>query len=228
MRLFVIFLQLVAIRGASNTEWPVYFEHLGLIHSIHNKWDLTLSTNLHMPQLETRILKTIHRLRLLSGRHEEEAKAAFRTSEEKNRLTELQESWEKLNRQLFRRAENMRRRVRNLKEMASYEAMNKMSNNMKNPKRYKRQSESDGGSDAIIQLTGGVLQSLFGLAYTDDLREVVKRIDGIDDGLKTDLSQVKSNQESLTSQTKTTMKEQDKSIKMVEKMAKIVEKKVRY
>ena len=177
-----------------------------------------------MPQLETRILKTIHRLRLLSGRHEEEAKAAFRTSEEKSRLTELQESWEKLNRQLFRRAENMRRRTRNLKSLGSYETMNKM----KNPKRFKRQSESGGsGADAIIQLTGGVLQSLFGVAYTDDVRQVVKRIDAIDEGLKTDLNTVKTSQDSLSQQTKSTMKEQDRSIKMVMKMAKTVENKVR-
>ena len=215
---------LMALEAASNTEWPVYFEHLGLIHSVHNKWDLTLSTNLHLPQLETRILKTIHRLRLLSGRHEEEAKAAFRTSEEKSRLTELQESWEKLNRQLFRRAENMRRRTRNLKSLGSYETMNKM----KNPKRFKRQSESGGsGADAIIQLTGGVLQSLFGVAYTDDVRQVVKRIDAIDEGLKTDLNTVKTSQDSLSQQTKSTMKEQDRSIKMVMKMAKTVENKVR-
>ena len=207
---------------ASNTEWPVYFEHLGLIHSIHNKWDLTLSTNLHLPQLETRILKTIHRLRLLSTRTEEEAKAAFRTSEEKSRLTELQESWEKLNRQLFRRAENMRRRTRNLKSLGSYD-MTKM----KNPKRFKRQSEGGSGADAIIQLTGGVLQSLFGVAYTDDVRQVVQRIDAIDDSLKTDLNTVKTSQDDLTQQTKVTMKEQDKSIKMVMKMAKIVEHKVR-
>ena len=231
MKLLVIFLshfvfsEVVTARDAkaSNTEWPVYFEHLGLIHSIHNKWDLTLSTNLHLPQLETRILKTIHRLRLLSTRTEEEAKAAFRTSEEKSRLTELQESWEKLNRQLYRRAENMRRRTRNLKSLGSYEDMTKM----KNPKRFKRQSEGGSGADAIIQLTGGVLQSLFGVAYTDDVRQVVQRIDAIDDSLKTDLNTVKTSQDSLTQQTKSTMKEQDKSIKMVMKMAKIVEHKVR-
>ena len=48
--------------GASGAaEWPVFFEHLGLVHSIHNKWDLTLSMQFHLPKLEARILKTIHR-----------------------------------------------------------------------------------------------------------------------------------------------------------------------
>lgn len=101
----------------SSTEWPVYFEHLGLVHSIHNKWDLSLNTALHLPKLELRILKTIHRLRLLSGKYDKEAAAAFRSSGEKSRLEELQESWSKLNRQLSRRAENMRRRARNLKDL---------------------------------------------------------------------------------------------------------------
>ncbi len=123
MRPFVVILTcLVALSvSAQNTEWPVYFEHLGLVHSIHNKWDLSLTTPLHLPKLEARIFKTIHRLRLLSGQYNKEAEAHFRSDEEKSRLEELQESWGKLNRQLSRRAENMRRRTRNLKALATFE-----------------------------------------------------------------------------------------------------------
>ena len=120
--IFLVILQLVAIQrncvlAQSNglTEWPVYFEHLGLVHSIHNKWDLSLTTKLHLPKLEDKILKTIHRLRLLSGKYDREAANHFRTIEEKSRFQELQESWSKLNRQLSRRAENMRRRTKSLK-----------------------------------------------------------------------------------------------------------------
>ena len=119
-QVLVIFSQLVAISIAASSEWPVYFEHLGLIHSIHNKWDLSLNTALHLPKLESRILKSIHRLRLLSGQYNEEAEAHFRSSEEKSRLEELQESWDKLNRQLSRRAENLRRRTKSLKALGTF------------------------------------------------------------------------------------------------------------
>ena len=110
--IFLVILQLVAIHkncvlAQSGTEWPVYFEHMGLGHSIHNKWDLSLSTKLHLPKLEAKILKTIHRLRLLSGKYDKEAATHFRSVEEKSRFEELQESWSKLNRGLSRRAENM-------------------------------------------------------------------------------------------------------------------------
>jgi len=51
-------------------EWPVFFEHLGFVHSIHNKWDLTISVKLHLPSLEARLSKTVHRLRLLDHQYE--------------------------------------------------------------------------------------------------------------------------------------------------------------
>lgn len=64
-------------------EWPVFFEHLGFVHSIHNKWDITLSVKLHLPSLEARLSKTVHRLRLLDHQydvHESEEKPATTTS----------------------------------------------------------------------------------------------------------------------------------------------------
>ena len=218
------------IHGQSaNTEWPVFFEHLGLVHSIHNKWDITLNTNLHVPQLESRILKTIHRLQMLQ-KETEKTKSAFRSSEEKSRLEELQESWIKLNRQLSRRAETMRRRTKNLKSLGAYAS----------PKRKKRQGESespeedllsrmkrqDSPEDAVIQLAGGVLQSMFGVAYVGDVRQVVDRIDTIDSKLSNRVETVKHTQDDLMSRTKETLTKQDRSIHMVEEMAKTVEQKV--
>jgi hypothetical protein len=47
----------------------VYFEHLGFVHSVHNKWELALSVNFYLPQLDLRLGKSMHRLRLLEGRN---------------------------------------------------------------------------------------------------------------------------------------------------------------
>ena len=226
---FVIsILQLVAmniVSGQSSglTEWPVYFEHLGLVHSIHNKWDLSLSTSLHLPKLEAKILKTIHRLRLLSGKYDKEAATHFRSVEEKSRFEELQESWSKLNRQLSRRAENMRRRTKNLKYIGG-----SFDDNNSQHRIVKRQTPEDivNEVDAVIQLTGGVLQSLFSVAYTDDVRKVVSRIDKIDDDLKKDITVVKTDQTSLKKRTVDSLTKQEGKMKMVEKMARTVERKV--
>lgn len=81
--------------------------------------------------------------------------------------------------------------------------------------------------DAVIQLTGGVLQSLFSVAYTDDVRKVVERIDNIDDALSKDITKVKTSQDSLQQRTVDTLSKQDNTIQKVEKMARVVERKVK-
>ena len=167
----------------------------------------------------------------------------------KSRLQELQESWLKLNRQLSRRAETMRRRAKNIKELGAYEVkpkrsvfdnynvnmnsvMDDMSKTMSRMKRserserLKRQSETDDTVDAVIQLTGGVLQSMFGVAYTDDVRKVVDRIDNIDEKLSSNIHQVENSQNNLNSQTIQTLQKQDRTIHKVEDMAKTIENKV--
>ena len=38
------------------TNWPVFFEHLGNVHSIHNKWDLSLSIDTRLTEFEVKML----------------------------------------------------------------------------------------------------------------------------------------------------------------------------
>ena len=145
----------------------------------------------------------------------------------------------------------MRRRAKNIKELGAYEVkpkrsvfdnynvnmnsvMDDMSKTMSRMKRsesehserLKRQSETDDTVDAVIQLTGGVLQSMFGVAYTDDVRKVVDRIDNIDSKLSTNIHQVENSQNNLNSQTIQTLQKQDRTIHKVEDMAKTIENKV--
>ncbi len=63
-----------------------------------------------------------YRLRLLNVKSDDEA--AFRSEGELDRLEELRESWSKLNRQLSRRADTMRRRTRNLKHLGKINLVN--------------------------------------------------------------------------------------------------------
>ena len=75
-------------------------------------------------------------------------------------------------------------------------------------------------------MTGGLLQSAFGLAYTQDIQKVVKRIDDIDGNLQSNIQTVKVEQNHLSQETRDTLSKQDRTIHMVEKMAKTVDKKV--
>ena len=63
----IIFSSQTSVLGA--VEWPVYFEHLGFVHSVHNKWEVALNVNFYLPQLDLRLGKSMHRLRLLQGRN---------------------------------------------------------------------------------------------------------------------------------------------------------------
>ena len=46
-------------------DWPVFFEKLGHVHSIHNKFDLALRVHINVPAVEDRIGKVIKKLRIL-------------------------------------------------------------------------------------------------------------------------------------------------------------------
>ena len=72
--------------------------------------------------------------------------------------------------------------------------------------------EADESVDAVIQLTGGVLQSLFSVAYTDDVRKVVDRIDSIDADLKENINVVQTSQDSLKQRTVNSLSKQDNKI----------------
>ena len=94
-------------------------------------------------------------------------------------------------------------------------------------KRVKRQENPiEENVDAVIQLTGGVLQSLFSVAYTDDVRKVVDRIDSIDADLKENINVVQNSQDSLKQRTVDSLSKQENKMQKVEKMARTVERKV--
>ena len=58
---------LVSSNNTNDWHWPVFFERLGQVHSIHNKWDLALRVNVALPSLEAKVTKTLHKLSLLDG-----------------------------------------------------------------------------------------------------------------------------------------------------------------
>ena len=55
----VIISVIVTLLGVSSvhtaTNWPVFFERLGNVHSIHNKWDLTLAVDTRFAEFEIRL-----------------------------------------------------------------------------------------------------------------------------------------------------------------------------
>ena len=209
---------LVVVAGAS-AEWPVFFEHLGFVHSIHNKWDLTLNVKLYLPSLEARLAKTLHRLDLLRG-HQHDPEPDRPRASGPSKLQELQESWQTLNRHLTRRCETLKRRSSNLRGLAK-----------SRPKRRRRQAppllrfkrQDDGG----LAAGNGVLQTLFGIAYYDDIKRIHSQLKTVESKMNNDLVVVKDTQSHLEQETEQELTLQKSKMAKVEDMAHELEAKVR-
>ena len=56
----IIFDQTSSTQGS--TDWPVFFEHLGRVHSIHNKWELTFAVKTNFADIEHKLLNISRRI----------------------------------------------------------------------------------------------------------------------------------------------------------------------
>ena len=199
----IIFTSQTSVLGA--VEWPVYFEHLGFVHSVHNKWELALSVNFYLPQLDLRLGKSMHRLRLLQGRNydgpseegqfrdnmkldefarearvlEDAEKSARNTEGEPSRLHELQESWATLNRHLRQRCKTLRRRSQNLKGLGS----------LMPPRKRRQRNRRETGNAPFPTFGDEIVPSIFkNFLIRDTLNRQKRQEDGTDGGGDTGLA----------------------------------------
>ena len=58
MTVFPVFLSLAMMSPLvqAGTDWPVFFEHLGRVHSIHNKWEVTFAVKTNFRTMEQKLL----------------------------------------------------------------------------------------------------------------------------------------------------------------------------
>lgn len=182
-------------------EWPVYFEHLGFVHSVHNKWELALSVNFYLPSLDLRLGKSLHRLRLLQGTNYEDNSSddeyhdyvdpdeflresrVLKDAERKDarssdghtpsRLHELQESWATLNRHLRQRCQTLKRRSNNLKGLGS----------LMPPRRRRQRNRRDARNVPYPTFADELVPSMFNnILRRDQLNRQKRQDDGGDDG----------------------------------------------
>ena len=188
-------------------EWPVFFEHLGYVHSIHNKWDLTLRVHIDLPALQARTFKVLHRLDLLNGDfHDPDELDTTSKRSTPSRLDELNESWSQQNKHIRRRCENIKRRAGDLVELGEHTLYRR---------RRKRQINTE-----------GVLKAVLGLAYHDDVKGMESKVDAINTKLSGDLNKVRSQTNTLKSRTNEMMTRQSSEIKKMESLAGRLQRKV--
>lgn len=113
----MVVMSAVAVQGG--TDWPVFFEHLGRVHSIHNKWDLTFAVKTNFRHFEQKLQNISRQIQVFKPDLEEEAAeiefaedtdGSERTEEDKVfRL--VTEHWEGLADLLQRRSDQLLRRL---------------------------------------------------------------------------------------------------------------------
>lgn len=215
---------LVCAITSQSTEWPVYFEKLGFVHSIHNKWDLALRVHIDLPSLDRRLMKLAHRLTILDTNfHDPDALPDQTISKYRpSRLDDLNRSWKDQNSHLRKRCEILLRRARDLRELGQNLSL-----------RRRRSHEAKKGAESLHdrqkrQTVGeGILKSMFGVAYTNDVHEVKTLVNGVDTRLSSSINGVRSLTNSLKTSAEAMLRQHETELTHVESMARSLERKVR-
>lgn len=202
-------------------HWPVFFERLGNVHSIHNKWDLALRVHINLPSLEAKINKLLHKLTLLDSDFQD-PEASTRTIP--SRLEELNKSWKLQNKKLNLRLGNLKRRGQDLRELGQYQARKRRKRDLTPEDLMALSSKS---RQFLAAAGGGLLKGIFGVAYSNDVDQVKTKISNIDARLSSDINGVRSDTHNLRSNTREMLGRHDKEIRKMEDMAHVLERKVK-
>ena len=108
----------LATLGQAATDWPVFFEHLGRVHSIHNKWELTFAVKTSFRYFEGKLQNISKQIDEFRPRVQEEGTLEFAADKSEGEDTEedqlfrlVNEHWEGLADLLKRRSESLLRRL---------------------------------------------------------------------------------------------------------------------
>lgn len=213
---------------ARGIDWPVFFEQLGQVHSIHNKWDLALRVQIDLPSTDAQISKILHKLDLLDSSFDD-AKARGTRSRSRGgltRLEDLERSWKEQNLKLSARCENLQRRSGDLQEMGQHTLRAKRSAAAPVEKETAGHPLLHSRSKRQNNVNSGILQGLFGVAYTNDVEQVKSTLTNLDSRLSSDLNVVKTQAVNLRSSTSDQIRSQSRELQKMEDIADTLERKV--
>ncbi len=224
LRVAALILLTLASLCVSYMQWPVFFEPLGRVHSIHNKWDLAIRVAINLPGLEERIDNILEKLNVLASdlKDPEEERRRRLNPNHRTRLTRLDElntSWKEQNKKLKARCDNMKRRARDLKELGQDTFYQEVKEAEKNNNSYSKKSRRS-------KRQAGFLKGLFGVAYTQDVDTIRDQLNGLDSRVTNTVSQVKAKTNHLKSKTEQMLGIHTKEIKHMEDMAHQLQRKV--
>merc|ERR1719397_953423 len=117
----LIFATLLAVQAS--TDWPVFFEHLGRVHSIHNKWELTFAVKTNFGHFEQKLLNISRRIDTFELEEptvefvEDERKEEKEETKEDRIFRLVNEHWDGLASLLRRRSNALLHRLRDYRSL---------------------------------------------------------------------------------------------------------------
>merc|ERR550532_662591 len=227
----VLFVSLQAVLSATN--WPVFFEHLGQIHSIHNKWDLALTVETRLDEFETRLKNVSIMLDVLRPTFQEEDDGDTDTDKSFD-LRSAQEAvrnhWDTIAQLYKRRVQELLLRLsdyRALGDEKSFEryARTRLSKTqfieVYEDSRIKRRHKR-----ASCQRTTGLFGVMFGFAYQPNIECLNDQFEKFKGDLNGNVQDLVHEQNRMSSRHTNEMKETKKMVKNVEKMTGKIEEKM--
>jgi len=230
------------------TNWPVFFEQLGNVHSIHNKWDLTFSIDTRFTEFETRLKNVSYSIEAfrptfpLKDKEDSDNDAHERDNDEINEIDgsdakhlkpesvfeRVNEHWEILSKLLKKRAISLIVRLNDYKSLGD-------NRKLKNQGRRRRktretsveedQLKSREKRDACSQV-GGLAGFLFGFAYQPNIDCINQELENLRGNMNEDVGNLVDSQNRMSLKHSTEIKDTKRMVKKVEKIAGNMEEKM--
>ena len=228
----VSLISLQAVKSATN--WPVFFEHLGQIHSIHNKWDLALTTETRLDEFETRLRNvsiTLEVLRpIFQEKKTEEEAGESNTINVRSVYEALRDHWDSMAGKYRKRAEALLIRLHDYRALGDRQSLNRYARtrlaktqfievyeDSRIKRRHKRSS---------CQRTNGIFGILFGFAYQPNIDCLNDQFESFKNDLNGNVENLSNSQNSISSRHSNEIRETKKMVKQVEKMTDMIEEKM--
>ena len=225
----ILFISLQAVLSATN--WPVFFEHLGQIHSIHNKWDLALTVETRLDEFETRLKNVSITLDVLRPTFQEEddgdTKASFNV---RSAQEAVRNHWDTIAQLYKRRVQELLFRLNDYRALGDKQSFERYARTrlaktqfieVYEDNRIKRRHKR-----ASCQRTTGLFGVMFGFAYQPNIDCLNDQFEQFKGDLNGNVQDLVQEQNKMSSRHMNEMKETKKMVKNVEKMTGKIEEKM--
>jgi len=232
------------VSGATN--WPVFFEHLGNVHSIHNKWDLTLSIDTRVTEFEIRLRNisiTLDVLRPTFSPEDgvedpeledvEDEDINTRNANVKAVFTTVQDHWDSISNIYKKRVRDLLVRLNDYKSLGDKRSFEKYARSHMNrrPKSLDFSEETDEEAKsrqkrAACNGASGLFGLLFGIAYQPNIDCINDELEKFRGSVNGNIDNLVNVQNKMSNQHSKEMRETKSMVMKVEKMTGKIEHKM--